>query len=146
MSLYDTLYSFAMILYGSIVSDDHEMTEEKRIRFMAVCKMVNLVASLIATRTGLFLFRVDDLYHMRCFLVVLVLVVMALSVVAQGLIHGKSVRFSFRNLVPRKGTKVEEASTTKRSGPVWTSTSTTSVQEVNIVKTTKPTMSQDSKS
>lgn len=101
LSLYDTMFSFAMILYSSIVMDDHEMTEAKRIRFLAICKVVNLIFSFGVTRLGLYLYDTENLGSFRLFLLALVAVVCILSVISQGLILG-SYNLSLRHISPPK--------------------------------------------
>ena len=88
MSAYDTLYSFTMILLGSVVTDNHHMTERERVWFMASGKIVNLIASFIVARIGLALFdETDDLYSFKIFLVALAMTVAVLFVLAQFLMR-----------------------------------------------------------
>ena len=83
-SLYDTLYSFTMILLGSVVTDNHHMTEKERVWFMASGKIVNLVASFGVAKIGLTMFdETDDLRRFHTFLLVLAALVAALFVVGQ---------------------------------------------------------------
>ena len=53
MSLYDTMYAFMCILMGSVITDNHDMSDHDRVRFMACGKVVNLVASFLVARIGL---------------------------------------------------------------------------------------------
>ena len=88
MSLYDTLYSFTSILMGSIVVDDHTMTDNNRVQFMASGKVVNLFASFIVARIGLAVFDVNDLFDFRVFVVVVATVATGLFVASQFLMNG----------------------------------------------------------
>jgi hypothetical protein len=56
MSLYDTLSSFTTMLLGSVVTDNHSMTDSARVQFMASGKVVNLFASFAVARMGLAIF------------------------------------------------------------------------------------------
>jgi len=89
LSLYDTMYSFTAILLGSIVTDNHHMSDRTRVLFMAVGKIVNLLASFIVTRVGLALFDTSNLHSFRVFLLVVACAVAGLFVVAQWVIHGR---------------------------------------------------------
>jgi hypothetical protein len=88
MSAYDTLYSFTAILMGSVVTDNHSMTDKARVQYMASSKVLNLVASLVVARIGLSLFDVTNLRPFRSFLVVLASAVGVLFVTAQAMILG----------------------------------------------------------
>ncbi|KAL7578367.1 hypothetical protein ACA910_012769 [Epithemia clementina (nom. ined.)] len=88
MSLYDTLHSFTAILMGSIITDDHTMTEKKRVQFMASGKILNLVASFTVARIGLSIFDVNDLFDFRIFVAVIASAATCLFVTAQVLMHG----------------------------------------------------------
>ena len=83
MSLYDSLFSFTSILLGSIVTDDHTMSDNERIRFMASGKVVNLVASFVVARIGLEVFSDDDMSSFRIFVVIICLLACGLFSVAQ---------------------------------------------------------------
>lgn len=87
LSIYDTMFSFNCILQGSIVSDNHSMTENQRIGFFALRDLVGIVAPLVVTKVGLSLFDVSDLRMFRIFAVVLVVVSSLLSGWGQTLIH-----------------------------------------------------------
>jgi hypothetical protein len=93
MSLYDTLYSFTAILMGSVVTDNHSMTDKARVQFMASGKVVNLMSSFTVARIGLAIFRVDNLYSFRIFLVLLAVSVAIMFLVAQAMISGTSTSF-----------------------------------------------------
>ena len=98
LSLYDTLYSFAMILTGSIISDDSNMTQKLRIRFSIVCKVANMVASFVVARAGLFYFDAEAMLSFQRFIVALALVVVLLSLIAQAMIHSSKL-WSLRGLL-----------------------------------------------
>lgn len=78
MSLYDTLYSFTTILLGSLVTDNHQMTDEERVWFMASGKTANLIASFLVGRIGLYFFQEENLTPFRAFLWVLAVLVAGL--------------------------------------------------------------------
>jgi len=89
LSLYDTMFSFNCILQGSIVSDNHSMTENQRITFFALRDMVGILAPLVVTKIGLSLFDVSNLNNFRIYVVVLVVISSMLCIWAQALIHQK---------------------------------------------------------
>ena len=89
LSIYDTMFSFNCILQGSIVSDNHSMTENHRITFFALRDMVGILAPLMVTKIGLSLFDVSDLKDFRIYVVVLVVVSSLLCGWGQSLIHLK---------------------------------------------------------
>lgn len=94
MSLYDTLHSFISILTGSIVTDDHTMTDKQRVRFMASGKFTNMLVSFIFARIGLALFNVDsNLVEFRMFLIALACLSALLFFIGQSLISGISFPF-----------------------------------------------------
>jgi small-conductance mechanosensitive channel len=88
MSLYDTLYSLTMILYGSIVSDDSLMSQSSRIQLLVYTKVSNLLASFLVVRIGLYVFDAHYLYPFRIFVLLLVVLVCGVSIAAQTLISG----------------------------------------------------------
>ncbi len=90
LSLYDTMFSFNCILQGSIVSDNHSMTENQRITFFALRDMVGILAPLVVTKIGLSLFDVSNLKNFRIYVVVLVIISSLLCIWAQSLIHKKN--------------------------------------------------------
>jgi Na+/melibiose symporter-like transporter len=83
MSLYDTMYSFMAILMGSVITDNHKMSNDHRIRFMAASKVVNLLASLIVARLGLTFFSKQDLQPFQNFVIVIAILVCVLFTMAQ---------------------------------------------------------------
>ena len=85
-SLYDTLYSFVHILMGSVVNDNHHMTDQTRVRFMASGKAANLVTSFVVARIGLTVFDVDNLMQFRIFITCLALLAALLFILAQSLV------------------------------------------------------------
>jgi hypothetical protein len=106
VSLYDTMYSFAMILHSSIVMNDHEMSDVKRIRFLALCKGTNLLVSLAVARLGLYLFDPQNLTIFRLFLLALAALVGCLSMLAQRCISepttARCATFPLRNRIERE--------------------------------------------
>eukprot|EP00934_Nitzschia_sp_Nitz4_P005787 Nitzschia sp. Nitz4//scaffold426_size8320//5308//6807//NITZ4_009128-RA/size8320-processed-gene-0.4-mRNA-1//1//CDS//3329551618//5777//frame0 len=82
-SLYDTLYSFTTILLGSLVTDNHHMSDSERVWFMASGRMANLLAAFAVGRIGLALFDEHDLRKFRAFLWALSIVSAVLFVTAQ---------------------------------------------------------------
>ena len=95
MSLYDTLYSFTTILMGSIVTDDHTMTDKKRVQFMASGKAVNLFASFTVARIGLSVFDTKDLFQFRVLVVVLAILAATLFAVGHFLMNGMPLPSNF---------------------------------------------------
>jgi hypothetical protein len=87
MSMYDTLFSFTAILLGSLVTDNHHMTDQERVNFMASGKVVNLIASFAVARIGLYFFDEDYLGHFRAFLLLLAAAVSVMFVLAQIMTH-----------------------------------------------------------
>lgn len=85
MSLYDTCFSFTTILLGSLVTDNHHMTDEERVWFMASGKIANLVAAFLVARIGLAMFDEDNMTRFRAFLWVLAVLVTSLFLVAQAM-------------------------------------------------------------
>jgi hypothetical protein len=118
MSLYDTLYSLTMILYGSIGSDDSQMSQSSRIQLLVYTKIANLLASFLVARIGLYVFDARDLYRFRIFVLLLVVFVCGVAMAAQSLISGTgSGGGVHRRLVPQQrhheqqdDSKVEEES------------------------------------
>ena len=88
VSLYQTLYSYTAILLGSIVTDSHNMTQQKRVQFMASGKAVNLVMSFLVARVALMTFSEDNLRPFRIFLTILAGLVLSLFVLAHYMIQG----------------------------------------------------------
>jgi hypothetical protein len=85
--MYDTLYSFYAILLGSLVTDNHHLTDKERVNFMASGKILNLVSTFIVAKIGLVIFDQDDMQQFRVFLVLLAGVVTILFLVAQAMTH-----------------------------------------------------------
>jgi Na+/melibiose symporter-like transporter len=85
--MYDTLYSFTMILLGSLVIDNHHLTDKERVNFMASGKVLNLFAAFFVARIGLEIFDTNDMHQFRIFLVLLALFVAVLFLVSQIMIH-----------------------------------------------------------
>eukprot|EP00536_Pseudo-nitzschia_multiseries_P012793 jgi/Psemu1/244859/estExt_Genewise1.C_5080038 len=101
ISMYDTLYSFTAILLGSLVTDNHHLTDKERVNFMASGKILNLFASFFVAKIGLELFETNNMKTFRIFLVTLALFVALLFLVSQVMIHyqvviyWKSMRMRF---------------------------------------------------
>jgi hypothetical protein len=83
LSLYDTMCSFTTILLGSMVTDNHQMNDRERIRFMASGQIANLVAAFVVARIGLAFFDEENMTNFRAFLFVLAVVVTGLFLIAQ---------------------------------------------------------------
>ena len=117
MSLYDSLLSFTSIIMGSLVTDDHAMSDDERIRFMASGKMVNLVASFMVARIGLEVFSDDDMSSFRLFIVIVCLLACVLFSIAQLMMTPEVTiswrTFSYRRKPARKAIS-DNASSKKR--------------------------------
>jgi len=85
MSLYDTLYSFIVILMGSVVTDDHNMSDSDRVQFMASGKVVNLLVGFVVARLGLEIFEMKDMEHFQLFLLLLAIIVCIMFIVSQAM-------------------------------------------------------------
>ena len=83
VSVYDTMYSLTAILLGSLVTDNHTMTDSERIWFMASSKIVNLLAAFVVTRIGLALFDINYLLPFQIYLVCVAVIVALLFLLAQ---------------------------------------------------------------
>ena len=83
MSLYDTMYSFMAILMGSVITDNHNMSDQDRIRFMASGKLVNLLASFLVARIGLGIFSKENMPPFQTFVIVICLIACGLFTLAQ---------------------------------------------------------------
>ena len=94
MSLYDTMYSFLAILLGSVVTDNHTMSDGDRVRFMASGKVANLVASFVVARIGLQVFDDSDMGRFRVFLLLLAGTVAILFVISQAMMESSSLSSS----------------------------------------------------
>jgi Na+/melibiose symporter-like transporter len=140
MSLYDTLNSFTTILLGSVVTDNHSMSDQARVQFMASGKVLNLVASFAVARMGLAIFArahshnsdTDDttdsydLTQFRIFLVLLSCSAGMLFIVGQAMINGSGsggnssstlaiLRTTTRNLWRRSDSNKSRLSASRRS-------------------------------
>jgi hypothetical protein len=87
MSMFDTLNSFTAILLGSLVTDNHHMTDRERVNFMASGKILNLVSAFVVARIGLTIYDEKDIHDFRVFLVVLAAVAGMLFLMAQIMTH-----------------------------------------------------------
>ena len=83
MCLYDTMCSFTTILLGSLVTDNHHMSDPERVRFMASGQIANLVAAFAVARIGLEVFDEENMARFRAFLCVLAVLVTGLFLLAQ---------------------------------------------------------------
>jgi Na+/melibiose symporter-like transporter len=113
--MYDTLYSFLAILLGSLVTDNHHLTDKERVNVMASGKVLNLVSAFLVAKIGLVIFDQEDMQQFRVFLVSLAAVVTILFLISQTLMHynifirWKSTRIIFLEM------KHEKSSTHKTS-------------------------------
>jgi len=87
LSLYDTMYSFTAILFGSMFTDNHNLNEDDRIGFMAVGKFINIVVSFLVVKFGLNFFSTDDLGRFRSYVLVLALLASVMFILAQRIMH-----------------------------------------------------------
>ena len=85
--MYDTLYSFTAILLGSLVTDNHRMTDQERVNFMASGKILNLFVAFFVAKIGLEVFETNNMNRFRIFLVTLSLLVAILFLISQMMIH-----------------------------------------------------------
>jgi ABC-type multidrug transport system fused ATPase/permease subunit len=85
ISLYDTTFSFTAILLGSVVTDNHTMSDKDRVSFMASGRIANLIASFLVARIGLALFDTENLRQFQAFILMLALMVALMFMVAQTL-------------------------------------------------------------
>ena len=83
ISLYDTISGFNTILLGSLVTDNHLMTDQERIWFMASGKIANLIVGLFVARIGLEVFDEDNLHRFQRFLKFLACVAALMFCVSQ---------------------------------------------------------------
>lgn len=102
MSLYDTMFSFVTILLGSIVTDNHTMTDRERVRFMASGKVVNMLVTFAVGRIGLAVFTTEDMSKFRVFLVMLSIVVCLMFLVAQYMVTRPGTSFRWKTLGYRR--------------------------------------------
>ena len=85
--MYDTLYSFTAILLGSLVTDNHRMTDQERVNFMASGKILNLFVAFFVAKIGLEVFETNNMNRFRIFLVTLSLIVAILFLISQMMIY-----------------------------------------------------------
>mmetsp|Transcript_9349 Transcript_9349/g.14418 ORF Transcript_9349/g.14418 Transcript_9349/m.14418 type:complete len:486 (-) Transcript_9349:1412-2869(-) len=106
MSLYDTLYSFIVILMGSVVTDDHTMSDSDRVHFMASGKVVNLLVGFVVARFGLEIFEMNDMEHFQLFLLLLAIGVCVMFIVSQSMmdmsLRNKSTTFAKPDFRPKR--------------------------------------------
>ena len=108
ISMYDTLFSFTSILLGSLVTDNHHMTDKERVNFMASGKILNLFAAFFVAKIGLEIFDTNNMNQFRIFLVALALFVAVLFLVSQIMIHyhvivyWKAMRIRFLDMHKRQ--------------------------------------------
>jgi Na+/melibiose symporter-like transporter len=102
------MYSFTTILLGSLVTDNHHLTDDERVNFMASGKILNLFAAFFVAKIGLDIFETNNLNQFRIFLVALALFVAVLFLVSQVMIHyhvvfnWKTMRISVLNNLRRQ--------------------------------------------
>ena len=85
ISLYDAMFSFNTILLGSVVTDNHTMSDKERVTFLASGGIANLVASFSVARIGIALFDIENLRQFQRFVLTLALMVALMFIVAQTL-------------------------------------------------------------
>mmetsp|Transcript_8113 Transcript_8113/g.20146 ORF Transcript_8113/g.20146 Transcript_8113/m.20146 type:complete len:366 (+) Transcript_8113:145-1242(+) len=85
--MYDTSFSFTTILLGSLVTDNHHMTDEERVNFMASGRILNLFAAFGIARIGLEIFETHKINQFRIFLVAVALLVAILFLISHIMIH-----------------------------------------------------------
>ena len=112
-SLYDSLFSFSSILLGSIVTDDHTMSDQDRIHFMASGKLVNLIASFVVARLGLKVFSDDDTFNFCLYIVMISFLACCLFSVAQSMVQ-PGVSISWKWSAIRKATTPENQTNTSK--------------------------------
>lgn len=112
-SLYDSLFSFSSVLLGSIVTDDHTMSDQDRIHFMASGKLVNLIASFIVARVGLKMFSDDDTFNFCLYIVMISFLASCLFSVAQSMVQ-PGVSILWKRLATRKPTTPDNQTDTVR--------------------------------
>jgi Na+/melibiose symporter-like transporter len=109
ISMYDTLFSFTTILLGSLVTDNHRLSDKERVNVLASGKVLNLVSTFVVAKIGLGIFDTDDMGQFRVFLLILAALVAVLFVVSQALTHysifirWNSMRVHFLEMKKEKG-------------------------------------------
>ena len=83
LALYDATRSFNIILLGSLVTDNHHMSDNERVSFMASGKFANLLAAFLVSRIGLKVFDDEDLKQFQSFLKVLAIITALLFMLSQ---------------------------------------------------------------
>lgn len=102
------MFSFTAILLGSLVTDNHHLTDGERVNFMASGKIFSLVTSFVVAKIGLVIFDQEDMPKFRLFLVSLSAVVTILFLVAQSMthynifIHWRSLRINLLDIKHEK--------------------------------------------
>ena len=94
LALYHTMVSFSSILMASVVNDDHLMTDQARINYMASSRVASVLSSFVVMRIGLALFDASRLHRFRMFLIGLAVVAILLFGIGQILIsrdQGRSI-------------------------------------------------------
>ncbi|KAG7374816.1 hypothetical protein IV203_013911 [Nitzschia inconspicua] len=85
--MYDTMYSFTTILLGSLVTDNHTLTDKERVSVLASGKVLSLVTTFAVSKIGLVIFDQDDMKKFRLFLVCLSAIVTVIFLLAQTMAH-----------------------------------------------------------
>lgn len=97
-----------MILLGSLVTDNHHLTDKERVNFMASGNALNLFASFFVAKISLEIFDTDNMHQFRIFLVLLALLVALLFLISQMMINfhiivnWKKMRIRFVNHYKRR--------------------------------------------
>lgn len=114
MSLYDTMFSFMAILLGSLVTDNHHMSDSERVWFMASGKIANLITSFVVARTALEIFDEDNMSRFRAYIWALAFLSAILYSMAQILTRYivDWNRFTFKRI--KKPTSLEKKSVSRK--------------------------------
>ena len=135
LSVYDTMFSFNCILQGSIVSDNHSMTDRQRIAFFAARDLVGIVAPLVVTKIGLGLFDAGNLRPFRIYCIVLVAVSCLLctwgqALIAPGVLGGFGGLPAWLGGGRRSGSSSSTTGYAKVAAAATTTTTTTAITDV----------------
>ncbi|CAJ1931946.1 unnamed protein product [Cylindrotheca closterium] len=111
ISLYDTISGFNKVLLGSLVTDNHLMTDKERIWFMASSQVANLTVGLFVARIGLEVFDEENMHRFQRFLKFLASVSALMFCTSQVL--AKHAIRSERKKAERRKEKDEDDTTTE---------------------------------
>jgi hypothetical protein len=92
ISLYDTMSSFMSILIGSVVTDNHQLSDSDRVNVLASGRFTTLVAEFIVARISLEILEFNDMEHLQLFLLLLAIVVCGMFVTAQQIMDASAVQ------------------------------------------------------